>query len=125
MIGLFWEIYQQYQINTLQAGERLGPAEAQRIARREAATQIQELASRVDKLTLVTHAMWTLLSERTNVTEEDLVRRVTELDGQDGSVDGKVTRPPQKCSCGAMVCTKFQRCLFCGKQYQGSGAAFV
>ncbi len=80
---------------------------------------------RIDRLVLVTHAMWTLLSEKMGVTEADLVKRLTELDAADGTVDGKEmqTKPPARCSCGAAICRKMNRCLFCGKPYEG-GSAF-
>jgi hypothetical protein len=124
MLGIFWDLYQQAQIQDLQGRERLEQSEVQFAARREAQRQVFDLADRVEKLTLVAHAMWTLLSERTNISEEDLLRKITEIDGRDGAVDGKVARAPVKCSCGATVCARFQRCLFCGKEYR-SGSAFA
>jgi len=78
------------------------------------------IQERTDRLVLVTHAMWSLMSEKMGITEADLLKRLTELDAADGTVDGQVTvtTPPVRCSCGAMVCRKLNRCLFCGKPYQ-------
>ncbi len=76
------------------------------------------IQERTDRLVLVTQAMWTLVSEKMGVTHADLVKRMADLDASDGTVDGRVTAPPVKCSCGAMVCRKFNRCLFCGKVYE-------
>ncbi len=99
-----------------------GPAEpeAPPIARDYVALQ-----ARMDKLVLVTHAMWTLLSEKMGVTEADLVKRLTDLDAADGAMDGRegATTPPPRCSCGAAICRKMNRCLFCGKKYDG-GSTF-
>ncbi len=83
------------------------------------------IQERMDRLVLVTHAMWTLLSEKMGVTEADLVKRLTELDAADGIVDGQVaaTAAPARCSCGAAICRKMNRCLFCGKPYQ-AGSTF-
>lgn len=68
--------------------------------------------------------MWTLLSEKTGLTDAELLKRVTDLDAQDGTIDGRITRPPVRCSkCDAVVCRKFSRCLFCGEEYTG-GSAF-
>jgi hypothetical protein len=73
---------------------------------------------RVDQLLLVVQAMWTLVQEKTGLTDAELVARVSELDGGDGVVDGRIVRPPVKCAkCGAAVSRKFNRCLFCGKPY--------
>ncbi len=78
---------------------------------------------RMDRLVLVTRAMWTLLTEKMGITEADLLKRLTELDAADGAVDGQVGLAPVRCSCGAMVCRKLNRCLFCGKPYEG-GSTF-
>jgi hypothetical protein len=73
---------------------------------------------------LMVHAMWTLLSEKTGLTDAELLKRVTDLDAQDGTIDGRITRPPVRCSkCDAMVSRQFNRCLFCGQEYTG-GSAF-
>ena len=84
--------------------------------------QLEEVLARLDKMVMLTHAMWTLVAERTGIGEDELARRVTELDARDGTMDGRVTPKPVKCSCGATVCQKFGRCLFCGKAYPGASA---
>ncbi len=121
MLELFWNLSQQRQIAELQTEGRNAASETEFLARREASRQVQELSDRLDKIVMVMHAMWTLLSQRTNVTEAELLTRITEIDAQDGAMDGRITRQPVKCSCGATVCMKFHRCLFCGKEYRGSG----
>lgn len=79
---------------------------------------------RVDQLLLVVQAMWTLLQEKTGLTDAELLARVTELDTHDGATDGRITRAPVKCAkCGAAVARKFNRCLFCGEPYS-EGSAF-
>ncbi|MGE5361009.1 MAG: hypothetical protein ACM3NQ_18480 [Bacteroidales bacterium] len=84
---------------------------------------VAEVQQRMDRTVLVVHAMWTLLSEKSGITEADLLKRMTELDEADGTADGQVSAPPVRCSCGAMVCRKLARCLYCGKAYDG-GSAF-
>ena len=80
--------------------------------------------TQLDRLGLVCRAMWTLLQERTGLTERELLERVTELDLRDGVPDGKYTRPPVDCAkCGSKVSRKFGRCLFCGTPYT-EGSAF-
>ncbi len=90
----------------------------------DSAPRVYELQQRMDRMALVARAMWTLLAEKAGLTEEDLAKRITDLDAADGVVDGRVgTPPPVPCSCGAMVSRKFNRCLFCGKQYSGAGTS--
>jgi hypothetical protein len=73
------------------------------------------LAQQVERLTLVCEAMWSLIQQRTDLSERDLSQRVKDLDLEDGVRDGKHSKPPVDCpDCGNMVCRKFNRCLFCG-----------
>jgi hypothetical protein len=122
MLELFWDLYQQRQLGEVRRAAGDAQAEAQ-AARSSARYELDQSAQRMDRLVLLVHAMWTLLSEKTSVTEADLLKRVTELDAQDGTVDGRVTKPPVRCSkCDAMVSRKFNRCLFCGQEYKEGGA---
>jgi hypothetical protein len=74
-----------------------------------------EVNERVDQLLLVCAAMWELLSEKTGVTENDLVAKIAELDARDGIADGKMTYTPIKCpQCSRTIFPKQQRCLYCG-----------
>lgn len=102
----------------------LPTAEAELAARKAVEREYLHIEKRLDKLVLVVQAMWSLVAEKSGLTETDLLRRVTELDAQDGAVDGRITRPPVRCSkCDATICRKFNRCLFCGQEYTG-GSAF-
>jgi hypothetical protein len=83
----------------------------------------EALQERTDRLVLVAHAMWTLMAEKMGITDADLVKRMTDLDAADGTVDGRVTALLVRCECGAMVCRKLNRCLFCGKPYD-AGSTF-
>jgi hypothetical protein len=72
---------------------------------------------RLDQLLLVCTAMWQLIKEKTNLTEEDLVNRIAILDAQDGVADGKLNARPQPCpKCRRTLCVKRDRCLYCGFQ---------
>jgi hypothetical protein len=74
---------------------------------------------RIDRLVLLCSAMWTLLQDKTGVTDKELAARVTELDLRDGKLDGTIKKPPVRCrSCEAMVSREFNRCLFCGAKYE-------
>lgn len=99
-------------------------ARASQGAARSARNAAASLEERFEKLLLVSQAMWTLLQERTGLTEDDLMQRVTDLDMQDGQRDGKVTKQVVKCrKCNSAVSHQFNRCLFCGEPYEG-GSAF-
>ena len=73
-----------------------------------------ELHDRIDRLTLVVGAMWSLLEEQ-GYTGEDLIARMRELDAGDGAADGKISAGARPCrQCGAMVATGLPSCQFCG-----------
>jgi hypothetical protein len=77
---------------------------------------LDELGDRFEKLLLIRQAMWSLMIERTSLTEKDLIERVTQIDLQDGRLDGKVTKPIVNCSkCKGTISPKFNRCLWCGE----------
>lgn len=73
-----------------------------------------ELHDRIDRLTLVVGAMWSLLEE-SGFTGEDLIKRMQELDAGDGTADGRLTQTAVPCvRCGAMVTNGQSSCQFCG-----------
>jgi hypothetical protein len=113
-----WDIVQQVQIENLKARQVSGESEVERAASRTRALNA-DLSDRIERLVLVTEAMWLLLSERLGLTVADLATRVRELDARDGHIDGKraaVAGAEQiRCpSCQAVVPAGKTTCQFCG-----------
>lgn len=93
-------------------------SEAQR-ARRDA----QSIEDRLERLSLVCMAMWSLIQDKTNLTEEDLLERVKMIDLMDGTADGKAARSVSKCqACGRTMSPRHRKCLYCGAQRLASSA---
>lgn len=117
LFTILWSIYQEQQQEPSappSAGTHL-PVEG---------SPTWRLEQRMDQMLLVVQAMWTLVQEKTGLTDAELLARVTGLDSHDGATDGRVSKPPVKCAkCGAAVARKFNRCLFCGEPY-AAGSAF-
>ena len=62
-------------------------------------------------------AMWSIISEKTGVTEEQLIERVKQIDLMDGAADGKLKRQIAKCSaCGRVMSPRHTKCLYCGAE---------
>ena len=81
------------------------------------------LDERVDKLVLACMAMWELLKDRTELTEEDLMAKVQEVDLRDGQADGKVSKTVAKCpKCGRTMSPRHKKCLYCGASKLKVGA---
>ncbi len=124
LINFLWNATQQMQIE-----EAKNLADGVKYDARQTAEQTVEqtylsYVKQLDKLGLVCQAMWSLIQEKTGLTEQDLLERVTELDLKDGVLDGKYIKQPVDCpNCGAKMCSKFNRCLFCGQECT-DGSAF-
>ena len=79
-------------------------------------TQQQELPDHETRIKtmLIVEAMWTLMSEKLGLTDEDLYKRCLELDLQDGKLDGQARRPLLTCaSCARETPQRFARCMYC------------
>ncbi|MCE5325340.1 MAG: hypothetical protein LLG01_02890 [Planctomycetaceae bacterium] len=75
----------------------------------------EHLEDRLDRLTLICMAMWSLLSEKTTLTPADLAQRVKEIDLADGKEDGRLTRTIKTChKCNRVMSPRHSKCLYCG-----------
>ena len=110
---MLWDLYQQYQIQQLDAKiDRAQGATSSDDVARDAVIRLEE---KLDRLALISRAMFELLQEAGALSEEKLNAKVVEIDLRDGQKDGKMTPIPKRCpKCNAMMSPKFGRCLFCG-----------
>jgi hypothetical protein len=107
---MIWEAYQQTRIA---GAERLAEGAESKADR--AARTLEDLRRHVDRLSLACQAMWELLRECSDLKEEDLERKILEVDGRDGSVDGKMGLQQLDCpACGRKTNSKRNSCIFCG-----------
>ena len=89
-------------------------------ARRE----MVHLEDRFERLSLICMAMWSLIQDKTSLTEEDLMARVHTIDMMDGTTDGKATKGITKChQCGRTLNARHLKCLYCGAE-KAAGSAF-
>ena len=108
------DLYQHGQIKQAHrsVGEVANEVRHQREATRD---ELEALHGRIDRLVLTCEALWGLLSSTGGFSEDDLVQAITNLDEEDGATDGRRTRKPKPCSCGAMVNQRLKACQFCGE----------
>ena len=79
------------------------------------AIEARELADRVERLQLACQAMWELIRDRTQISEQDLEAKILEVDARDGKVDGKISTSALTChACGRATNSKRERCVMCG-----------
>lgn len=106
-----WSIQRDYR---LKSSER----EAARAASKAgmASDEVRRLSSQVDRLTLACQAMWELVRDRTDLSEDDLAQKIEEIDSRDGAVDGKLGARIVPCpSCGRNSNSRRSSCVWCGE----------
>jgi hypothetical protein len=113
---MLWDIFHPTAYDDLRPPlDSTDPTAHARDWARRAEDATDRLEGRVDALVLTSMAMWTLLSEKFGVTEEQLLERIRELDLRDGKLDGRIAPGVQKCaSCGRENSQRSRRCLYCG-----------
>jgi len=112
--------------DTPSAGQAYAAAEASSARSAAGANRrdITHLEDRFERLSLICMAMWSLMQDKTDVSEDDLMERVKMLDLMDGQADGKATKGITKChNCGRTLNARHLKCLYCGAE-KPAGSAF-
>jgi hypothetical protein len=83
----------------------------------EVASSVEELKGQVERLLLITEALWKILQQQHGLSDAELVKQITLLDLADGQLDGrKAPGPPGKCPhCERTLIKHRPRCLYCGE----------
>ena len=83
----------------------------------DAKTIAQAARADIERLLMITEALWQILKEQHGYTDAELFRRITEIDLRDGRADGRVApSPPRKCPhCDRVMVKNRPICIFCGK----------
>jgi hypothetical protein len=114
MSDFIWNALQQSQI----AEAQKGADQANRHSGHQA-ERIQELERAVQRLTLVSQALWEVLRGRLNIPEQELIAKIGEIDLRDGSKDGRIGHQVLSCpKCSRNLNTKNTHCVYCGAPVQ-------
>ncbi len=78
---------------------------------------VQRMRADIERLLMIAEALWTMVQEQHGYTDDELFRRITEIDLADGRADGRVApSPPALCpACGKRVSRRHPLCVYCGK----------
>ena len=71
----------------------------------------------LERLSMITEALWTILKEKHGYGDEELMKRITEIDLRDGKLDGHAvsSETPVCPQCKRMHIAKHRPiCLYCG-----------
>ena len=78
--------------------------------------EIKKLRASLGKSMLICEALWELLRDRAKLTDEDLHKKIYEIDMRDGVLDGKNVRKAVECpDCGRKVSSRHPACIYCGR----------
>jgi hypothetical protein len=84
---------------------------------REAKTETELMRADIERLLMITEALWNFLKKEHGYSDEDLVDAITEIDMRDGVLDGKSGKSaPQTCpNCGRVNARGRPNSIYCGK----------
>lgn len=116
--SIFWDVPMYAAVTSAERRATASEYTAQR-----AREEIRQLEARVDKLTMIAAAMWTILKETSNSSDDRLAHVVQQIDLSDGKLDGRVRQDARACpKCGRMVAPRHERCIYCGAEVSREGA---
>lgn len=115
MLGILYDLHQNSRIADAETSAGQSKSKTERVAQ-----NVHELEARIDKLSLLNYALWSLLEEKVGLTEAELVARVQELDLKDGQLDGRIASGVIKCPhCDRALSKRHLKCLYCGYELHG------
>ena len=81
------------------------------------AADLLSINQKLERLSITCQAMWELLRDYSDLTEEHLVAKIIEIDSRDGSADGKISAQMINChACGRPSNTRRSSCVICGAE---------
>ena len=115
MIGTFGMVGMAYQQSSAAASAAQDAASAKGQTR-ALKTQIRILEANLAKTMMICETLWEFLRDKTSLTEQDLHKKLYEIDMRDGILDGKNQRKAIECpECGHMVSPRHPACIYCGQ----------
>lgn len=98
------------------AGARLA-ANSANAAARDVKNEADELRFEIERLLMITEALWSMVKDQHGYNDDQLIAKVAEIDMRDGKLDGRVTTKegPLACpQCGRTLGKRRPACLYCG-----------
>jgi hypothetical protein len=81
-------------------------------------SDVMSLELELERLLMLTEALWQIIKEHHGYTDDELIRRVAMIDLKDGVLDGRVAKsPPAQCpKCHRPLNKRHVTCIYCGTQ---------
>ncbi len=82
----------------------------------QAAERVRVLEANLAKVLMINEALWEILRDKLDLTDEELNQKLYEIDMRDGVLDGKNQRSVSECpSCHRKVSPRHPACIYCGQ----------
>lgn len=109
-MNLFLDLYQQQRARIGATGARS----------QVAPMDLEDLERRTESLTLACQALWEILQEELNLSNETILKKMQEVDLRDGSLDGRLTADVTACpNCKRSNKASRMNCIYCGESLPG------
>ena len=80
-------------------------------------SRLEHLEHRLDKLTLINRALWEIQKKEHNLSMDDLLAKMAEIDLRDGHLDHQMRNEAVSCpSCGRKTSRQRSRCIYCAAE---------
>ena len=113
MVELVWDVWQWQRLSDIEQQDRLETNSQDA----DPHQRVKALQQTVERLSLASAAMWSLVKQRTELTDQDLVTRLRRMEGE--QAEGKSTAA--KCTkCGRTIPPRKARCIYCGEKRETS-----
>ena len=110
---MFWHLYAANDSSRASAAADRAATKAT-----TANLRLQQLERRVEALALACQSLWEIASAELNVTEQQLLEKMQEVDLRDGKADGRMSAHAHQCSeCGRNSNSQRTTCLYCGADF--------
>ncbi|MBL7685858.1 MAG: hypothetical protein JNK65_07500 [Deltaproteobacteria bacterium] len=92
-------------------------AESARQNASQANRRVLELEERLERALLACETLWCLVSDKLEISPEEFIQKMNEIDLKDGVLDGKLKmKAPIECQkCHRTVSAKRMKCIYCGE----------
>ncbi|MBX7246956.1 MAG: hypothetical protein K1X53_15775 [Candidatus Sumerlaeaceae bacterium] len=111
-MDLFIDAYQNRRIIEAENAAERARSNAERFESR-----LTDLEIRMNRMALACQALWEILRDRGGISEDEVFRRMEEIDVRDGNLDGKIGAEVIQCEgCGKNVNSTRLICIYCGRR---------
>ncbi len=109
-------MFRSAYVASVQAGQAQTSADNASSAANAALSKMEMMQADLERLLMITEALWLIIKENNLVSDDELVAKIREVDLRDGRLDGRVAKQnnPDCPKCGRTVIGKHPVCLYCG-----------